>query len=251
MKYAPLALLCSAIALPAAADTLLGIEAGVSVWQADFSGMVGDLANPPVALDQLDVESDRNIIAWAHLEHFVPLVPNVKVMFTNVTGEGDSYVTERFSFGALTFDAEVRAISEVDISHLDATFYYELLDNWVTLDLGLTARYFDGFAEIATEVSVPQRFDLQGVIPMLYGHVRFDLPFSGLWIGATANGVGFQGDSFMDVDAALGYEMEFTPFLNAGVKLGYRRLDIKVEELGDFYADMVADGPYLGVSLRF
>lgn len=236
---------------PALADTILGIQGGIGLWQPDFSGEVGDGMNDIPELEDLNIDSDGNVQAWAQLEHFIPLLPNIRLMYSQVEADGDSRVKERFSLGGIIVDANVRVVTEMSVTHLDGTLYYELLDNWVTLDLGLTVRYFDGYVQVESELSAPARSEMQGVIPMLYGKARFDLPFSGLWVEAIGSGAAYDGDEIFDLSAAIGYEVSFTPLLKAGVSLGYRRLDLTVANFGDFYADISATGPYLEANLRF
>ncbi|OBU21522.1 TIGR04219 family outer membrane beta-barrel protein [Photobacterium aquimaris] len=97
-----------AAALPAQADTLLGVKVGADAWftNAKVNGHKSD---------------DTSTSYYASFEHFIPLVPNVMVRYNDIdTGN-------------------------VNFEQSDFTAYYEILDNdLVALDLGVTMTKFAG-----------------------------------------------------------------------------------------------------------
>jgi outer membrane protein len=143
-------------------------------------------------------------------------------------------------FEGIVYSGEVR--STMDLTHTDATLYYEILDNWVTLDVGITGRAFDNGVEI-TDVAtgVTGKLDIDYVIPLIYAQARFDLPFSGLSLGVEANGVSYDDDTLYDVKVNLGYEFAF----GLGIEAGYRAFDLDYDD-NDQYADVTIDGAYAG-----
>ncbi|KJF83641.1 TIGR04219 family outer membrane beta-barrel protein [Photobacterium angustum] len=93
-------------AIPAQADTLLGVKVGADAW----------FANAKVDGHKSD---DTSASYYASFEHFIPLVPNFMVRYNNI------------DTGTVAFEQS------------DFTAYYEILDNdLVSLDLGLTATKF-------------------------------------------------------------------------------------------------------------
>ncbi|KJG15292.1 TIGR04219 family outer membrane beta-barrel protein [Photobacterium angustum] len=93
-------------AIPAQADTLLGVKVGADAW----------FANAKVDGHKSD---DTSASYYASFEHFIPLVPNFMVRYNNI------------DTGNVAFEQS------------DFTAYYEILDNdLVSLDLGLTATKF-------------------------------------------------------------------------------------------------------------
>ena len=95
-----------AAALPAQADTLLGIKVGADAW----------FTNARVDNHKSD---DVSQSYYASFEHFIPLVPNVMVRYNNVN------------------------TGDVEFGQSDFTAYYEILDNdLVSLDLGVTMTKF-------------------------------------------------------------------------------------------------------------
>lgn len=215
--------LCAALLTPqlSQADTLFGIYAGAFAWQSELSGDVNIDNSPALDVNDLGIDDDTNNSIFIAVEHFIPFIPNVKLAQT-----------------ALEFSAGGNL---VDFSHTDATLYYELLDNWVSLDLGLTARIFDG------EVKLPAAQDLSGTVPLLYAKAQFDLPFTGLSAGVEGNFLGFDGNNLRDLDARINYEVA----AGFGVAIGYRTFGLELDALDDIDADVTAKGAYIGATFHF
>jgi outer membrane protein len=240
----------SALLLPtmAQADTLFGIYAGANAW---FTGASGDVNYQNLGLvdveDQLQVDDETNAFYYVAVEHFVPLIPNIKLQRTDLKLEGSNPDGE-FNFLGIPFDADVE--STIDLTHNDATLYYELLDNWVSLDLGLTVRMFDGEISATGESggnTVSDTVDIDLVLPMLYGKARFDLPLSGLSFEVNGNFIGYEDNNLMDMTATLNYEFAF----GLGVAAGYRSFSAELDDIDDLDADVVLDGAFAGLSYHF
>lgn len=192
-------------AAPLANADVLGLGANVSYWDSDFSG---DVINNGSAVDveeNLNLDSDSNVNVTAFFEHPIPVLPNVRVNYTSISQSGSGNV------GAGGFDdigANSSVDSELDIEQLDATFYYEVLDNWVNLDLGLTARKLDSELVLRDKTSGQvSNTSVDAVVPMGYAAVRFDLPFTGVSVGAEGNVISYDGDSLQDFNAYGQYEL--------------------------------------------
>lgn len=262
MKKTALAL-CAALASGAAsADTILGFDASLGAWQPAYSGTVGV---DGFDVDEFNLAEDNITFIQAALEHPVPLVPNVMVAHSKIETNGAATLDESVTFDDETFAATSDVTADITLSHTDATLYYEILDNWVNLDLGLTARQYDGeFSATGqytpSEVCIPEDFDpctpveqsemieLSGVLPMAYAQARFDLPFTGWSIIAQGNGTGYKGDSHTDLTAKVRWD--FLPVADFAVEAGYRMMSLDVSELDDFQSDLEIKGPYLGLNLH-
>lgn len=244
-----IASLACALSSTTMADTV-GFEVGAYGWQQNFSGSVAS-----DSIDVIDIEKDLGYddetsnVFYALVEHPVPFIPNVRIQKTDLnlsaTGSTD------LNFGGITYTGAVR--SSIDLSHTDFTLYYELLDNWVSLDVGLTARYIaDGSVEITDIQSgsptfgEKESFDADGVLPLLYVSARFELPLTGLYVGANINGLGVNDDSVIDYRINVGYE---TP-IGFGVEAGFRSFELDYDD-DDDKADLTIDGAYAGIFYHF
>lgn len=255
MKKITLAL-CAALASgTASADTILGFDASVGVWQPSYSGAIG--------VDDFDVDNfslaeDNVTFIQAALEHPIPLVPNVMVAHSKVSTNGSTILGSNVTFDDETFFVGQDVEADIDLSHTDATLYYEILDNWVNLDIGLTARQYSGSLDISGQyqVTIPEilnptiteSIELSGVLPMAYAMARFDLPFTGWSLVAQGNGTSYRGDSHMDVTAKVRWD--FAPVLDFALEAGYRHMTLDLQELDDLQSDLEISGPYLGLNLH-
>ena len=235
----------SALALttPLAQADVVGLGAAVSYWDSDLSGEAGTNGDIVNVNNQLNLDSDTNANATLYFEHPVPLLPNVRLNYTLVeqSGEGD--------VGLAGFDGvrgQVR--SDLDLEQLDLTLYYEVLDNWVNLDLGLTARDLDGEL-IVQETGVlggsVSQTDVNAVIPMGYLAARFDLPLTGVSVGAEGNFISYDGDSIRDFNAYGQYNIALIQ-----LRAGYRQIAIDYED-GDDKLDIEIDGPFISAGVAF
>ena len=71
----------AATALPVTsqADMILGVFAGAALWQQELSGEFSDSSTVIDVGDDLGIDDDSNATFYVALEHFVPLIPNIRV----------------------------------------------------------------------------------------------------------------------------------------------------------------------------
>lgn len=242
----------SIVAMPTYADTILGIYAGAGAWNTDVDGDINDDSN--IATDQLGLDSSTNSFLYVALEHPVPFLPNIRVGVTDLTIDGTSVVSEPFTFQGETYESDVSTRSEIDLSHTDITLYYEILDNWITMDIGFTARSFDGFASVTSNVdggdNITGSIDLNGTIPMAYGKARLDLPFTGWHVAGTLNYIGYSDSKISDFEGKVGYQSNGLVF-DVGVDIGYRTMNLDLQESGDLRADVSVGGPFATITAHF
>jgi len=226
----------------AAAD-VLGVGASVSYWDSDLSGEAGKNSSVVDLENDLNLSSDSSANLEAYFEHPVPILPNVRLNYTRIQQSGSGELSTSYDGlgNGVTVD------SELDLSQFDATLYYELLDNWVNLDAGVTVRSLDGeliARERATNGRV-SRTEISGAIPMGYLSARFDLPFTGVSVGAQGNLISYDGDSVSDFNAYGQYEVSVL-----SLRAGYRQMNIDYEDSND-RLDVEIGGPFISAGLTF
>jgi outer membrane protein len=231
------------LAAPLANADILGVGANVNYWDSDFSGEVVNKGSAVDIENDLNMDSDSNANFTAYFEHPVPLLPNVRVNYTSISESGSGKI------GPEGFDDIINADvnSDLDLDQLDATFYYEVLDNWVNLDLGLTARKFDGelIVRDQTNTANVSKTTVDAVVPMGYLAARFDLPFTGVSVGADGNFVSYSGDSLHDVNVYGQFEIAMLQ-----LRAGYREMAIDYED-DDDKLDVELSGPFASVGFTF
>lgn len=241
-----ISVLCAA-AVPASADTILGVYAGVASWQQNVSGNVASGITDLDVEDDLGVDDDNNNMFYVALEHPVPMLPNVRVQHADITLGGDNALTRTIEFNGNSFTVAEQITTDIDLTQSDAVFYYEVLDNYLTLDLGLAARYVDGFVEVSSSTNNASA-EFSGVIPMVYAQVRVDLPLTGFWVGGQAQGMAYDGNELLDANAQVGWESA----LGLGVEVGYRAFKLELDEFDEVdSAEIDIDGVYVGLNYHF
>ncbi|WP_148862540.1 TIGR04219 family outer membrane beta-barrel protein [Marinobacter fonticola] len=223
---------------------VLGLGANVSYWDSDLTGTASQGSDSVDVDNDLNLDSDSNANLTAIFEHPIPLIPNVRLNYTAIeqSGRGELSLS---GYDGIPAGADVR--SELDLDQLDLTLYYELLDNWVNLDAGLTARKMDGKLTIRdiTDIATVSKTEVDAVIPMLYAAARFDLPLTGLSVGVEGNGISYGGDSIID---GAGYAQYDISLLR--LRAGYRQMNIDYED-GDETLDIELGGPFISAGVDF
>ncbi|AHI27746.1 TIGR04219 family outer membrane beta-barrel protein [Marinobacter similis] len=234
------------LAAPFAHADVVGLGASVSYWDSELTGEAADKSGGEVDVENdLDLENDSNANASLYFEHPVPVLPNVRLNYTLVQQSGRGELGA--NFGGINVGSGVDVRSELDLEQLDFTFYYEVLDNWVNLDLGLTARDLSGelvVREIGGAAQV-SKTEVDAVLPMGYLAARFDLPLTGVSIGAEGNFVSYSGDSLHDFNAYGQFEMAVIQ-----LRAGYRQMSIDYED-DDDRLDVEIDGPFVSAGVVF
>ena len=86
------------------------------------------------------------------------------------------------------------------------------------------------------------------VVPMLYVGLRADLPSTGFWVSAEAQGISYEGNRLMEYTALIGYESK----VGLGFEAGYRAVQFELKEFEDVQnAQIDINGPYAAVNFHF
>ena len=229
------------------ADTVFGVYASVGKWRIDASGDIGVTGTD---LNDLGFNERDNNLFHIALEHPVPLLPNIMLKHTDLSIDGQAVLSEPVEFDNIVFPPGASLATQLDLSHIDATLYYEVLDNWLNLDFGLTIRSYRGELT-AVSAAQTETVDLDAVLPMAYLKGQIDLPLTGFAIKADANAIAYSGDGISDVSAALAWSTDVLVAFDIGIELGYRRAEIDLDDLGDLDTMLTFDGPYLAINAHF
>ena len=237
--------LLAAMPVLTVADTL-SITVGGGIWNATPEGSIIQPSNAPTP--SVDV---KNNLFWteeaqgylyATLEHPIPLLPNVRLSYLSLdqSGSGDT---------SFTFDGQnygpVNVANDFTIDQTDLLLYYEVLDNVVSLDLGLNVRLLDISFSINDGTSNTSD-SVSGAVPMIYGMVGGS-PWPGVLISAEGNYMTYSGSTISDFNAKISYTTDFF----VGVEAGYRTQTIELDDVDDTNANLDFAGPFIGAYVKF
>ncbi len=243
-------LMSATFAMPASAD-MLGIWVGANAWNYDISGSTRFQSTS--AIDDIDVKQDLGYSDdtlgsfYAIFEHPLPLIPNVKVSLTNIDTSANGQLTGSVTYGGKTFSASEAVSTSIKLDQSDVTIYWRLLDNIVNLDVGLNAKYIDGSTTITGATTGSATASFSTWVPMVYAGAGIDLPFSGLAATADGSYIGYNGSNFYDFSARVTYD---SPWFVGG-ELGYRRINLTLDDIDANYADITFEGPFAGLYVHF
>jgi outer membrane protein len=168
-------------------------------------------------------------------EHPIPLLPNIRLEKSSLSNTGNASTTYQFNGNTTSGNFEAT------LDTTDAILYYRILDNWVNLDLGLDVRKLDGQFTIGAESS-----SVSATVPMLYASAAFDLPLTGLSVGADYKVVSYSGSTYNDMRIRAAYE-----FGVVGIEAGVRSTKIKISDVDNINTDLTFKGVMVGAFLHF
>ena len=247
MYFNKLATCCVIAAVPglAAADTL-SFAIGGGVWNETPEGSIIKPSNAPTpsvdVKNNLFWDEESQGYIFATLEHPVPIVPNVRLMYTSLDHAGSG--TTSFTFEGTTYSGNVA--NEFTIDQTDLLLYWEVLDNVVSLDLGLNVRLFDLTYNITDEFGNNTSGSVSAPVPMVYGLIGGS-PWPGLILSAEANYMTVAGSTISDFTAKIAYTTNFL----IGFEAGYRTQTIELDDVDDTNANLDFKGPFIGAYLKF
>jgi outer membrane protein len=235
------ALLC----VPAASATadFVGINIGISHWAPNLSGSFNSSNDTSIDLNNdLDINDPSQTSLILILEHPIPLLPNVKYQNLELEASGAKTLERTITFNGELFNSNRKVTSTLDLSHDDIVLYYEILDNWVNLDLGIDIKRFNGQIGINNNnIAIDQ------TLPLLYISARFDLPFTGFYAGAEVNHLNIGNDSANDSTFLVGYESS----IGLGIEGGMKTFSLDLDDANNVDTNIKYEGFYLNGFFHF
>ncbi len=224
-------------------------EMGAGVWSQSSSGTIKHKNDkyPIDLVDDLDVSISKDIYLWAYFKHPVPLVPNVRVEYTNTTLDGSG---SNFTYNSHNYSSKTDY--ELNIEQVDAIIYYNILDNlaWITVDLGLDFNFMKQSYKFDNQSAVSDSI----IIPQLYGRARFEVPTTNFGLESELKYFTYGDSTLSDIRVKIDYTFDFL-VVQPAIELGYRYQNIKTSH-NDFSdlrndSDITMSGVYLGAMLRY
>ncbi|RVT46523.1 TIGR04219 family outer membrane beta-barrel protein [Rheinheimera sediminis] len=238
----------AALAAPLAmADTVAGLYIGADLHFAEAKGGFGQTGNQ----QGFSFEDEKLSSFYVKVEHPVPFLPNIKLQRNGLSSNGNTSLSRTFEFDDQIFAIGTQVDQDVDLSNLDATFYYEILDNdLVSLDLGITAKYIDGDISVATAGRTATQ-DLSAVIPMGYAYGSFGLLGTATKIYTEINYVSYDGSTLSDMQVGLAYKLVDSLAVDLSLKAGIKQTKLELDDIDNIDADLTFDGAFVSAELHF
>ncbi len=216
---------------------MLGLYASADYW--DLGGDYSESASRYAANNHdLDLD-DKGVGQFAvSFEHPIPLIPNARIRYTGIEAETEKQ------------DSANNPVYEINLDNTDFILYYEILDLIVSADIGIAAKNLDGDV-VYNNATASSKLDISETAAMLYGAVGADLPFTGLSVRGEVLTTSYGDIQITDALAEIKYDFIDGLLLDVGAKVGYRVLDIQLDDQDDIDTDFNFNGPYFGLEMHF
>ena len=249
MKKLLLGALVALLPITGMSATVLGFQAGGGSWthapSGDITASDGGVGTSADLKDDLNLSSKSEGYSYFILEHPIPVIPNIKYVNTKLTSGGSGTVKSDFTFNGQPYSASTAVTTVLELNQADAILYYELLDNVVSLDLGINIKTISGKASIDDGTNPPESTDFSSPIPMLYVAAEIALP-AGFAIGADISTISAAGNSITDTTVKLTYTSDYYLGVEAGIRTQSYTIDVD-----DVKASMKFDGVFAGIFFKF
>ena len=161
-------------------------------------------------------------------------------MLTKIDQSGNGNTS--FEFDGQTYSGNVS--NDFSIEALDLLLYYEVMDNVVSLDLGLNIRNLKVDYTINNGTTTTDSMD--ETVPMLYVLVGGS-PIPDLIISGELSYIAYSGSSISDFTAKVAYTTSFF----VGFEAGYRKQKYEFDDVSETDANLDFDGVFAGAYLKF
>jgi len=238
-KYLVSLLLLSLGLNTAYADTF-AYHVGSGVWNAEPSGDFRYQGDTIDLNSDLHLKEEQQTYTYAYVEHPFPVIPNIKISQSTMAFEGAGPFTK--SFGGYTYAGNVT--TKMVLDHSEVTLYYQLLDNIINIDLGLTAKKFDGKVEVTDGTNI-RTTNIDQTIPMIYGAAAIEL--GNFAISVEANYLELDNNLISDMTTKIAYTTAY--FI--GVEAGIRTVQVTLDDLDSNYSSMEYTGAFANLYAHF
>ncbi|MCP4187285.1 MAG: TIGR04219 family outer membrane beta-barrel protein [Gammaproteobacteria bacterium] len=178
------------------------------------------------------------------LEHPISALPNFRYQSYNLDSSDSKKLESNLTANGQSFTLGNQLPSSYDLSHDDIVLYYQLMDDWVNLNMGIDLKRFDGKVEYSGSDSP---IELDETIPLLYLSARFELPYNGFYLGADFNSLSFSHSIVEDSTIKLGYQSGN----GLGFEGGLKSFSLELNDNDDIASGLEYDGIFLNGYIQF
>ena len=225
----------------------VGINIGAGQWSPNTTSSFNNNTHGTSIdlVDDLSLDGDSQSSLVLILEHPIPVLPNIRYQGIEIDSAIADTLDNDDDFNGQTFNPGNRVTTNFDLSHKDLVLYYQLLDNWIDLDMGLDLKRFDGAVGRSDDAS--SKFEIDETIPLLYLSARFELPYDGFYIGANFNNLSLGDNNVEDSTIKLGYETND----GIGFEGGFKSFSLELDDANNLDNDLKYDSIFINGYYHF
>ncbi len=264
-KFLMMIVFVSVSTAPLFAKSGIDLELGVGAWTPTLGGHLnftgGDAAGTEVEFDDMEYEKDNGKYMYMDFNHFVPVLPNIRIEKTDykIVGEAENIPLKVFGF-LVNSDADLT----IDMDQTDIIIYWSLpfvstaTGGVFDINMGLDAKKYDGTILLERKIlgvsTTVEEAEIDQTLPLIYLNFILDIPFTPIKLDATTKFVSYDGAKISDNSFKLSYKLPFSNALvDVNLDVGYRIQNITIPDslVDDLDLDMDTKGAFYGVSVKF
>ena len=246
----------AAIGTSANAGVILDFEAGIGMWDAAPSGSMSYTGSNIDLENTLGLENSSNMYMYADFNHFIPIIPNLRVEKQDLIMDSTKAIT------GLVFDSKTYAKdtkTNLDLSQQDLILYWGipglniLTAGIVDINFGLDLKQFKGGITLSDDTD-ERTADIDFVVPMGYVAATIDHPFIPATLSASYKTISYKDSSLKDIMAKVSVNLPIPlPFVDIKAEVGYKKqtLDLDKDLTDSLSANLEFSGLILGISAKF
>lgn len=204
------AAIATVISMPSMAD-FLGVYAGIDyrTTTANYNSIEGDF------------QDTNNLSGYIAVEHFIPLIPNAKLKYSDLSSE---------------YTDPLSGTYEPTSSAINAIAYYEIFDNGLfELDLGLAYTRLDALSGQTSDIA------------QAYGAAKVHIPGVGMHFFTEVIAGTIADDEATDAEIGIAYTLNpDSPLLNFSIRAGYRHQEMVINDV-----TQESKGLFAGIEVHF
>ena len=238
---------------------LVDIEIGAGTWNASPSGQITYGKTTPTEIDfadDLNLDDSSNGYMYVRIDHFIPIVPNVRIEQQNYTTSGDGLVSA--NFGDVTLSGATK--TDVTLNQQDLILYWgipglnALTAGILDIELGIDVKKIDGELTLTDATNNTDTVDFSVPVPMGYAAVLVDIPFIPVGLEVSTKMLGMGNSKIQDTKAKVDVTLPLPiPLIELAVEAGMKQQTIQIADdlVNDLDMKFETSGVFFGANVKF
>jgi len=241
---------------------LVDIEIGGGVWNASPSGQVTYGKTNPTEIDfadDLNLDDSSNGYVYLRFDHFIPIVPNLRLEQQNYTTTGKGAISTGVTFGDITYTASADTKTDVTLNQQDVILYWgipglnALTAGILDIELGIDVKTIDGEITLTSSEGT-DTVDFNVPVPMGYAAVLVDIPFIPVGLEVSSKMISYGDSKIQDTKAKVDVTLPLPiPLVELAFEGGMKQQTIEISDdlVDDLNVKFETSGIFFGANLKF
>lgn len=237
---------------------LVDIQIGGGVWNASPSGQITYGKTNPTEVDfadDLNLDDSSNSYMYLRFDHFIPIVPNVRIEQQNYSTSGKGLVSA--NFGDVTISGNTN--TDVTLNQQDFILYWgipglnALTAGILDIELGIDVKKIDGELTLDDGTNTDS-VDFSVPVPMGYAAVLVDIPFIPVGLEVSTKMLSSGNSKIQDNKAKVDVTLPLPiPLIELAVEAGMKQQTIQIADdlVNDLDMKFETSGIFFGANVKF